>query len=91
MRLVVAFVGLVINFALPIFAQQTSTPDPQLRERLVALVKKFDETWNNNDAVALSRHGTAGPWRGYNARIYVPEADTWKIRMEYSVVALEHR
>ena len=31
MRLVVALVGLAISFALPTFAQQKDTADPQLR------------------------------------------------------------
>jgi hypothetical protein len=37
-RSVVALVGLAISSALPTFAQQTNTPDPQLREQLVALL-----------------------------------------------------
>jgi uncharacterized protein (TIGR02246 family) len=45
---------LAISFALPTFAQQTNTPDPQLREQLLALIKKFDDAWNNNDAAALA-------------------------------------
>ncbi len=53
-RLLLALAGLAISFALPTFAQQTNTPDPQLREQLVALTKKFDEAWNNNDAAALA-------------------------------------
>jgi ketosteroid isomerase-like protein len=50
----VALVGLAISFALPTFAQQTNTPDPQLRQALLALAKKFEEAWNNNDADALA-------------------------------------
>jgi SnoaL-like domain len=53
-RSVVALVGLAISFALPTFAQQTNTPDPQLRQALLALAKKFEDAWNNNDAVALA-------------------------------------
>jgi hypothetical protein len=45
----VTLLGLAISFALPIFAQQTDTPDPQLHQQLVALFKKFDEVWNSND------------------------------------------
>jgi hypothetical protein len=45
----VTLLGLAISFALPIFAQQTNTPDPQLHQQLVALFKKFDEVWNSND------------------------------------------
>jgi uncharacterized protein (TIGR02246 family) len=52
-RSVVALVGLAISFALPSFAQQT-TADPQLHEQLLALAKKFEDAWNNNDAVALA-------------------------------------
>jgi ketosteroid isomerase-like protein len=49
----VALLGLAMSFALPSFAQQT-TADPQLREQLLTLAKKFEDAWNNNDAVALS-------------------------------------
>ena len=47
-------VGLAIGFALPTFAQQTNTPDAQLRQQIVALFGKFTEAWNNNDAAALA-------------------------------------
>jgi ketosteroid isomerase-like protein len=53
-RSLLALVGLAISFALPAFAQQTNAPDPQLREALVALAKKFDDAYNNNDATALA-------------------------------------
>src|SRR3984957_1497208 len=43
-----------MSFALPAFAQQTSTPDPQLRQQLLELAKKFEDAWNNNDATALA-------------------------------------
>ena len=39
---------------MPAFAQQQKTPDPQVREQIVALHKKFDEAFNNNDAAALA-------------------------------------
>ena len=54
LRLVVSLLGLAISFALPTFAQQTNTPDPQLRERLIALIKNYDEVFNKNDAPALA-------------------------------------
>ena len=53
-RLLLTLVGLAISFALPTFAQQTNTPDQQLREQLVPLGKKNDDAWNNNDAAALA-------------------------------------
>jgi ketosteroid isomerase-like protein len=53
-RLVVALVGLAISFALPIFAQQKGTADPQIIDQLNALSKKTNEAFNNGDAAALA-------------------------------------
>src|SRR5215469_15521704 len=53
-RSVIVLAGLAISFALPTFAQQTDTADPQQRQALLALAKKFEEAWNNNDAETLS-------------------------------------
>ncbi len=53
-RLLGALVGLAISFALPTFAQQTNAPNAQLRQQMVALAKKFDDAYNNNDATALA-------------------------------------
>jgi ketosteroid isomerase-like protein len=50
-RSVVALLGLAISMALPAIAE-TNTPDPQQREQLLALAKKFEDA--NNDAVALA-------------------------------------
>jgi hypothetical protein len=52
--LIVALVGLAISFALPIFAQQTNTPDPQLRLALDDLFKRETEAYNDNDAAAIA-------------------------------------
>ena len=54
MRLILALVGLALSLALPTFAQQTNTPDPQLRQKVLELAKNFEEAWNNNDASALA-------------------------------------
>ena len=62
-RLLVALVGLAVSFALPTFAQQTNTPDPQLRQRLLALIQKFGDAYNDNDAVAVAALFTRG--RGF--------------------------
>jgi hypothetical protein len=53
-RLAVALVVLGIGFALPTFAQQTNTPDPQLRQQLLSLATKFDDAYDNNDPAALA-------------------------------------
>ena len=55
---VVALVGLAISFALPTFAQQTKTPDPQLREKLVAAIKKHTDALDQNDAAAVAANFT---------------------------------
>jgi hypothetical protein len=41
-RSLLALVGLAIGFAVPAFAEQTTTPDPQLRQQCHALVKVVD-------------------------------------------------
>jgi len=53
-RLVVALVGLAISFALPTLAQQTNTPDPQLRQKLVDVIAKHADAINKNDAAAAA-------------------------------------
>jgi ketosteroid isomerase-like protein len=37
-----------------------------------------------NKISAISEY-SVGPYKGYNARIYVRDADTWKILMEYQI------
>ncbi len=49
--LLLILVGLAISFALPAFAQQTDTPDPQLREALVPRLKKM--TMDSSTAMPL--------------------------------------
>jgi len=45
---------LAISFALPTFAQQKETVDPEIRQQLDALAKKFDDASNKADAAALA-------------------------------------
>ena len=63
----VALAWLAIGFAVPTFAQQTNTPDPQLRQQILAFVKKFDPAFNNNDPAALA------PFYTEDAVLVVPE------------------
>jgi uncharacterized protein (TIGR02246 family) len=53
-RYLLALVGLAIGFALPTFAQQKDTVDPQLAQLIRLLAVKFDEAFNNGDAAALA-------------------------------------
>ena len=53
-RLLGALVGLAISFALPTFAQQKETVDPQLVQNLYDTIrKKWNEAYNNHDAAAI--------------------------------------
>jgi uncharacterized protein (TIGR02246 family) len=51
-------VGLAISFALPTFAQQTKTPDPKLRERLISRFKALTDALDKNDAAAVAANFT---------------------------------
>jgi len=53
MQLVV-LAGLANNFAVPTFAQQKETVDPEVRQQIAAIGKKWDEAENNNDAAAIA-------------------------------------
>jgi ketosteroid isomerase-like protein len=57
-RLLFALVGLAISFALHTHAQQTNTPDPKLRERVISRFKAFTDTLVNKDAAAVAANFT---------------------------------
>ncbi len=144
-RSVLALVGLAIGFAVPTFAQEQNTVDPEVRQQIEAVLMKLGEAYNKHDLAAITalytqnavqvwdwenvgpfygqqaieKNYTAhfdytahsspgfvdklvqvsaignkisaiseysvGPYKGYNARIYVRDADTWKILMEYQI------
>jgi ketosteroid isomerase-like protein len=52
-RLLGALVGLAISLALPTFAQQKETVDPQIIQMLNAGDKKYIEAANNHDVAAI--------------------------------------
>jgi hypothetical protein len=53
-RLVVALVGLAMSIALPTFAQQQSTVDPEVRQGIEAVLTRFGEAFNKRDAAAMA-------------------------------------
>lgn len=57
--LLVSLIGLAVSVAMPALAQQTSTPDPQLREKLITAIKKHTDALDKNDAVAVAANFTA--------------------------------
>jgi uncharacterized protein (TIGR02246 family) len=54
-RSLLALAALAISFAVPAFAQQKDTVDPQLLEQINNTIsKKYDEAVDNNDAAAVA-------------------------------------
>jgi type II secretory pathway pseudopilin PulG len=53
-RLAIALIGLAIGFALPTFAKQKDTVNPQIEQQIRALAMKFEEAYNRNDAAAVA-------------------------------------
>jgi hypothetical protein len=53
-RLVVPLVGLAFSFALPTFAQEKDTVDPEVRQQIEAVLMKFDEAYNKHDAAEIA-------------------------------------
>ncbi|HEY0794835.1 MAG TPA: SgcJ/EcaC family oxidoreductase, partial [Acidisarcina sp.] len=53
-RALLVLVGGAIGFALPTFAQQTNTADPQIAQQLEAIGQKSDEAWIKGDATTVA-------------------------------------
>jgi hypothetical protein len=54
LHVLLAFAGLAIRFAVPALAQEQNTVDPEVRQQMEALIVKFDEAFNKNDATATA-------------------------------------
>jgi ketosteroid isomerase-like protein len=52
-RLLLALVGLAISFALPTFAQDNNTVDPEARQQIEAVFMQFQQAYNKHDAAAI--------------------------------------
>jgi ketosteroid isomerase-like protein len=70
-RLLFALVGLAISFALPTHAQQTNTPDPKLRERVISRFKAFTDALAKKDAAAVAANFTK------DATLVTPYGPVW--------------
>jgi ketosteroid isomerase-like protein len=53
-RFLLALVGLAVSFALPTYAQENDTVDPQSRQELEAVDTKLDQAIDKNDAAAAA-------------------------------------
>jgi hypothetical protein len=50
-RLLLTLAWLAIGFALPTFAQEQNTVDPEVRQQIEAVAMKFGEAFNKHDAM----------------------------------------
>jgi hypothetical protein len=48
-RSVIALIGLAISFAVPAFAQEQNTVDPEVRQQIEAVLMKLGEAYNKHD------------------------------------------
>ena len=95
-RSLLALVGLAISFALPTFAQQKETVDPQLIQKLDTMSKKYNEAFNNHDAAAIAAVYTedavfvpdTGPLYGRQAieKFYADVYEQWHFKRLYQKV-----
>jgi uncharacterized protein (TIGR02246 family) len=90
-RLLGALVGLAFSFALPTFAQEKETVDPQLIQKLhdTIISKKYNDAINNHDAAAIAAlftedaifvTDTVGPIYGRKAieKFYADDFKGWQ-------------
>jgi uncharacterized protein (TIGR02246 family) len=48
-------------------------------------VEKLIQVYAIGDKISATSEWSYGIWKGYHARIYVRDLDTWKIRMDYAM------
>ena len=53
-RLLLTLAGLAFGFALPAFAQEQNTVDPQVRQEIEAVHTKFVEAFNKHDVATIA-------------------------------------
>ena len=52
--LLLTLVWLPISFALPTFAQEQNTVDPEVRQQIKAVATQYAEAYNKHDAAAVA-------------------------------------
>jgi uncharacterized protein (TIGR02246 family) len=87
---------LAISVALPTFAQQKETVDPQLIQELDTMSKKYNEAFNNHDAAAVAAMYTedavlvldAGPLYGRQAieKWHAAQFKSWQPKNHTSTI-----
>ena len=59
MRLLLTLAALVIGFGVPALAQEQNTVDPEVRQQIEAVLTKYEDAYNKNDAAAIAALYTA--------------------------------
>jgi ketosteroid isomerase-like protein len=59
MRLLLTLAGFVIGFVVPALAQEQNTVDPEVRQQIEAVLTKYEDAFNKNDAAAIAALYTA--------------------------------
>jgi hypothetical protein len=57
--LLISLVGLAIGLDVPIRAQEKESVDPEVRQEIEAVLTKYEDAFNKNDAVAIAALYTA--------------------------------
>jgi ketosteroid isomerase-like protein len=148
MPLLITIAGLAIGFAVPAFAEEKESVDPEVRQQIEAELTKYDDAFNKHDAAAIAdlfsldavevfgweseggavfgqqaiqkryagyltagmdNHAiklvqacpigsevcaitkeTVAQWSNSAVRIYVRDADIWKIKSAYVISTMTH-
>ena len=69
-QLLLTLAGLAIGFASSTFAQEQNAVAPQVRQKIEAVLVKFEEAYNNKDAAAM---GALHTQDAVEVRSWVPE------------------
>jgi uncharacterized protein (TIGR02246 family) len=54
MRLLLTLAGFAISFVVPALAQEQNTVDPEVRQQIEAVLAKYEDAYNKNDAAAIA-------------------------------------
>jgi len=65
------------------FATNFASSPPDINGKVIQL-------YAIGDQIADISQWSTGNWQGYSSKIYVRDADTWKIRIEYSIGSVAH-
>ena len=64
----------------------------ELASGMTVHVSKILQLYPVGDEIcAILKYSTASVWKGYATRIYVRDADTWKIQIEYAISSMAPR